>query len=164
MCNKLSAAYNRKTSNEKPEAGWSDFSLDGTSVHPLSYLDDIPFEWLDEAIHGLETLTPFCVKGFMEPGRFICVVSFWNCHIICEDEDRDPLTLPNTIHEISHTSMLQFCQQLYDDISENLDDWAYWDYDSEFATNKEELIKKLVRLKELIAENEKHFGEDRGFL
>ena len=75
----------------KPEAGWSDFSLDGTSVYPLSYLDNIPFEWLDDAIHGLETLNPFCVKGFMEPGRFICVVSFWNCHIICEDEDRDPL-------------------------------------------------------------------------
>ena len=150
----------------KPEAGWSDFSLDGTSVYTLSYLDNIPFEWLDDAIHGLETLNPFCVKGFMEPGRFICVVSFWNCHIICEDEDRDPLDLQNTTHEISHTSMLQFCQQLYDDISENLDDWACWDYDPEldFDTNKEELIIKLARLKELIAENEEHFGENRGFL
>ena len=68
--------------------------------------------------------------------------------------------------------MLQFCQQLYDDISENLDGWACWDNygwdddDSEFnfETNKEELTKKLVRLKELIAENEEHFGEDRCFL
>ena len=62
--------------------------------------------------------------------------------------------------------MLQFCQQLYDDISENLDDWACWDYDPEldFDTNKEELIIKLARLKELIAENEEHFGENRGFL
>ena len=150
----------------KPEAGWSDFSLDGTSVYTLSYLDNIPFEWLDDAIHGLETLNPFCVKGFMEPGRFICVVSFWNCHIICEDEDSDPLDPQSTIHEISHTSMLQFCQQLYDDISENLDDWARWDYDPEldFDTNKEELIIKLARLKELIAENKEHFGEDRCFL
>ena len=150
----------------KPEAGWSDFSLDGTSVYPLSYLDDIPFNWLDDAIHGLETLNPFCVKGFMEPGRFICVVSFWNCHIICEDEDKYPLIPEKTRHEISHTSMLQFCQQLYDDISENLDDWACWDYDPEldFDTNKEELIIKLARLKELIAENEEHFGENHCFL
>ena len=150
----------------KPEAGWSDFSLDGTSVYTLSYLDDIPFEWLDEAIHGLEILNPFCVKGFMEPERFICVVSFWNCHIICEDEDRYPLDPQNTTHEISHTSMLQFCQQLYDDISENLDDWARWDYDPEldFDTNKEELIKKLARLKELIAENKEHFDENHCFL
>ena len=27
----------------KPEYGWSDFNLDGTSVYPLSYLDNIPF-------------------------------------------------------------------------------------------------------------------------
>ena len=156
----------------KPEYGCSDFNLDGTSVYRLSYLTDIPFDWLNEAIHGLEILNPFCVDGFMEPGRFICVVSFWNCHIICEDEDRDPLTPQNTIHEIAHTSMLQFCQQLYDDISENLDGWACWrdygwdDDDSEFDfdTNKEELIKKLARLKELIAENEEHFGENRCFL
>ena len=154
----------------RPEYGWSDFNLDGTSVYHLSYLDNIPFNWLDEAIHGLEILNPFCVKGFMEPGRFICVVSFWNCHIICEEEDGAPLPPKNTIHEISHTSMLQFCQQLYDDISENLDDWACWDtYDPDdsefyFDTNKEELIKKLARLKELIAENEEHFGENRGFL
>ena len=68
--------------------------------------------------------------------------------------------------------MLQFCQQLYDDISENLDGWTRWyeyvwdDDESEFdfETNKEELIKKLVRLKELIAENEEHFGENRCFL
>jgi hypothetical protein len=151
----------------KPDCGWSDFSLDGTSVYTLSYLDNIPFEWLDDAIHGLETLNPFCVKGFMEPGRFLCVVSFWNCHIICEDEDRDPLIPQNTIHEISHTSMLQFCQQLYDDISKNLDKWVYWyDYasESDFDTNKEELIKKLAQLKKLIAEKEEHFGENRGFL
>ena len=52
-------------------------------------------------------------------------------------------------------------------ISENLDDWACWDtFDEEldFDTNKEELIIKLARLKELIAENEEHFGEDRCFL
>ena len=151
----------------KPDCGWSDFSLTGTFVYPLSYLDNIPFNWLDDAIRGLETLNPFCVKGFMEPGRFICVISFWNCHIICEEEDKEPLDPENTIHEISHTSMLQFCQQLYNDISENLDDWACWDnYDSEFDfdTNKEGLIKKLARLKELIAENEEHFGENRCFL
>ena len=151
----------------EPDCGWSDFNLDGTSVYQLSYLDDIPFEWIDDAIHGLETLNPFCVKGFMEPGRFICVVSFWNCHIICEDENRDPLTPQNTLHEISHTSMLQFCQQLYDDISENLDRWTWWyNYasESDFDTRKKELIKKLTRLKELIAENKEHFGEDRCFL
>ena len=43
----------------KPINGWSDFQLEGTSLYGLSYLDDIAFEWVDQAIHGLETLTPF---------------------------------------------------------------------------------------------------------
>lgn len=50
----------------KPHAGWSDFQLNGTSLYGLSYLDDIAFEWLEQAIHGLETMLPFCVKGFMD--------------------------------------------------------------------------------------------------
>ncbi len=47
----------------KPQYGWSDFSLNGTSVYGLSYLTDVAFEWVGQAIHGLETLHPFCVKG-----------------------------------------------------------------------------------------------------
>lgn len=43
----------------KPENGWTGFGLEGTSTYGLSYLDDIAFEWLDQAIHGLETLSPF---------------------------------------------------------------------------------------------------------
>lgn len=27
----------------KPDYGWSDFQLEGTSIYRLSYLDDIPF-------------------------------------------------------------------------------------------------------------------------
>lgn len=51
----------------KPMHGWSDFQLAGTSVYGLSYLDDIAIEWVTQAIHGLETMLPFCVKGFLEP-------------------------------------------------------------------------------------------------
>ena len=75
----------------KPKYGWSDFELDGTSLYGLSYLNDIAFVWLEDAIHGLEVLRPFCVEGFMEPNRFICNVSYWNCHIICEDDEGQSL-------------------------------------------------------------------------
>ncbi|MDY3828170.1 MAG: hypothetical protein SOZ71_05235 [Clostridium sp.] len=57
----------------KPHNGWSDFQLNGTSLYGLSYIDDIVFEWVEQAIHGIETMLPFCVKGFMEAGRF-CVL------------------------------------------------------------------------------------------
>ena len=90
----------------RPENGWTGFSLEGTSTYGLSYLDDIAFEWLDQAIHGLETLSPFCVKGFLEPNRMLCVVSYWNCHIIVENDERYPLKKEQIRNEYSHTSMM----------------------------------------------------------
>ena len=150
----------------KPINGWSDFQLEGTSIYGLSYLDDIAFEWVEQAIHGLETLMPFCVKGFLEPNRFLCTVSYWNCHIVCEDDEREPLDMEDVINEISHTSMLRFCQYLYDDISQNIDEWvSFVDYqDIDIAKRKEDLEQKLKRLKELITEKEVNFSKNRCFL
>lgn len=150
----------------KPEYGWSDFQLEGTSRYGLSYLDDIAFDWVEQAIHGLETMLPFCVKGFMEPTRFLCTVSYWNCHIICEDEMRYPLDKKDVINEISHTSMLQFCQYLYDDIIQNIDEWvSFLDYfDLDTTDRKEVLMQKLVHLKELISEKAHCFDEQHCFL
>lgn len=149
----------------KPESGWSFFQLENTSAYDLSYLNDIAFEWLEQAIYGLETMRPFCVNGFLEPGRFLCTVSYWNCHIICEDDERQPLK--NTVHECSHTSMLEFCRFLYNDISQSSDEWAAFasyteDYD--FDKNKALLTEQLDKLKKLIAEKESCFGDDRCFL
>ena len=150
----------------KPVYGWSDFQLEGTGVYGLSYLDDIAFEWVEQAIHGLETMRPFCVKGFLEPNRFLCTVSYWNCHLVCEDDERYPLNQEELIHELSHTSMLQFCQYLYEDVSQNINEWAsfvgYEDLDID--KRKAELDQKLECLKNLIAERTEWFGEHRCFL
>lgn len=153
----------------KPKYGWSDFKLDGTSTYELSYLDDIAFEWLDQAIHGLETMQPFCVKGFLEPKRFLCMVSYWNCHIVIEDEEREPLQTDAVITECSHTSMLAFCKLLYQDISENIEPWAsFTDYgygELYPLTEKVTLLHdKLNTLKHLIVSREDCFGADRCFL
>ena len=150
----------------KPVHGWSDFQLDGTSTYGLSYLDDIAFEWVDQAIHGLETMLPFCVKGFLEPDRFLCTVSYWNCHIVCEDDERNPLDKEDVINEISHTSMLQFCQYLYHDINQHIDEWiSFTDYeDTDIAKRREILTQKLRYLNKLISEKEEWFGENRCFL
>ena len=150
----------------KPVYGWSDFQLDDTSKYELSYLDDVAFDWLNQAIHGLESMLPFCVKGFLEPNRFLCVVSYWNCHIICEEDERYPIEKDDVQNEVSHTSMLQFCRYLYDDISQNKDEWIcfppYEDMDT--AKREKELTKKLIRLRELISEREEWFGEGHCFL
>ena len=150
----------------KPVYGWSDFQLDDTSKYELSYLDDVAFDWLNQAIHGLETMLPFCVKGFLEPNRFLCVVSYWNCHIICEEDERYPIEKDDVQNEVSHTSMLQFCRYLYDDISQNKDEWICFPpyEDTDTAKREKELTKKLIRLRELISEREEWFSEGHCFL
>ena len=34
----------------KPVYGWSNFQLEDTSIYALSYLDDIAFEWVEQAL------------------------------------------------------------------------------------------------------------------
>lgn len=150
----------------KPYHGWTDFSLEGTSAYGLSYLDDIAFEWIDQAIHGLETMLPFCVKGFLEPGRMLCTVSFWNCHIVIENDERYPLEKEDIVNEYSHTSMLDFCKYLNSDISDNIDEWvSFVDYrEGDLEEKRQKLLQKIERLKKLISEREQFFGEGRAFL
>ncbi len=150
----------------KPDTGWSNFQLEGTSVYELSYLDDIAFEWIEQAIHGLKTLSPFCVKGFMEPGRFLCIVSYWNCHIICEDEEKHLLEEGDITMEYSHTSMLEFCKYLYHDIKQNMEEWVHFiDYGNPDWDRKRKILERdLHKLEKLILRREKSFDEDHCFL
>lgn len=103
----------------KPHYGWTEFKLEGISEYSLSYLNNIVFEWLDQAIHGLETLKPFCLEGFLEPNRFLCIVSYWNCHIITEYDDKEPLEDGDITSEYSHINMIQFCQALLEQLNLN---------------------------------------------
>lgn len=150
----------------KPIHGWTDFHLDNTGVYGLSYLDDIPFEWLDQAIHGLETMLPFCVKGFMEPGRLLCMVSYWNCYVVVEGEDRQKQEGNTAGCRYSFTSMLDFCKALHQDISADLDGWAsFVDYRGEDVQQKKQrLEQQLQRLQQLIQQRAEQFDENHCFL
>ena len=76
-------------------------------------------------------------------------LSYWNCHIIREDEGRGPWEKEDVMHEFSHTSMLQFCEYLYHDILRDMDEWisfiSYFAIDCEWR--KKTLTKKLICLK-----------------
>lgn len=153
----------------KPEDGWTEFHLDGTKTYMLSYTDHIASDWMGQAIHGLETMLPFCVKGSLERGRVLCTVSYWNCHVIYGSDRAEPLDENYTYWNISHTSMLQFCKYLSHDIEEYFDEWVLFDCGS-YKENadlidhqdymkkvREDLTGKLARLKELISEKESLF-------
>lgn len=127
----------------KPYSGWSDFKLEGTSTYSLSYLDDIAFEWLEAAMHGLKTQKPFCVKGFMEPKRFLCVVSYYNCYVVIEEEWADTSTKGNARIESSPTTMVDFCKFLYKDISEYIEEWVSFYYG---CFDDEEVIEEKIKV------------------
>lgn len=110
-------------------------------------------------------MLPFCVKGFPEPNRMLCTVSYWNCHIVVEDDERDSLEEEDISQEYSHTSMLEFCRCLYDDIISCVDEWAsFVDYRDDDPKEKEKLIyRKLEKINGLLLEKEEWFGKNRCF-
>jgi len=128
----------------KPQCGWTDFSL-GANHYSLSYITNVPVDWLDRAIFGLETLLPFTVSGFCEPGEMVCTVDFSECRIVFENEKHRKQDSPCATVPVS---MLEFCQRLHEDIASHIEDWVAWN--PSFHTTKEDLQSRLDRLQKLI--------------
>ena len=128
----------------KPEHGWTIFSL-GKKCYDLSYMTNIPLDWLEKAIVGLETLLPFEVYGDCEPGKMICTVDFSECRIVFEN-GKHKEEAPSC--EVVLISMLDFCKVLYEDISTHIDDWEKWN--TSYHLTKEDLLSRLERLQKLI--------------
>jgi hypothetical protein len=155
----------------KPEDGWELFQLGSKeTAYDLSYVTDVAVDWLTQAIHGLRTLDVFSVHGYCEPGRMVCTVSYWCCYVIFEEDDRSPAC--RDVHQL-HVSMLDFCKQLYEDISANLNAWVHWDDDGEDADEAAKaalklrdktLREKLNELKSLIEQRQEDFEEDCCFI
>ncbi len=141
----------------KPEHGWSSFQLEETSTYDLSYLTDLPFLWLDQAILGLSTLSSFQVEGCLEPGSFSCTVNLTHCEITVQTHPpRNPGTSPT---EYSSTGMISFCRQLHDDISCNAGEWACFAAGSvcteqDTAYRRKKLLQKLNQLDTLLLKYE----------
>ena len=136
----------------RPQHRWTTFSL-GESNYSLSYLSNIPLEWLERAIFGLETLLPFEVYGYCEPGKMVCTVAISKCCItfmngtyLKEDSDFETISM----------SMLDFCKILHEDISAHMDDWSKWD--SSYNFTKEDIQSRLDRLQTLIRIKENCFA------
>ena len=152
----------------KPNAGWSYFKLK-EKEYDLSYLTGVPFDWLEQAIHGLETMAPFTVHGFSEPGRVLCTVSFWHCYIIKSPDENYALDANDVHVELANVNMLEFCKALYKDISENIDAWCEWficfdaetDEDKEafYADIRNGLEESLAKLHSLILERKDDFTD-----
>ena len=132
-----------------PENGWVRFQPD-KEEYWLSYLSDIPNQWLDRAIFGLESGLEFHVEGHCEPGILRYTVSSRSCSCVLDGEV--PREIP--------VDMGQFCWELHRDIAQNLDAWAKWESirwdltekekEAIYAARKGAITAKLNRLKDLL--------------
>lgn len=122
----------------KPEAGWSKFSLNGTSTFSLSYIEDIAFYWIEQAMDALKYHKPFCVEGVMEPGSILVVVSYYWSFVISEDDNG------NWVLEESDITLIDFCKELYSDILPYVDEWA--NFTNYFNEDREKFTAMLSKL------------------
>ena len=132
---------------DKPSYGWTSFQPDDNWGMGLSYLDDIAFYWLDAAIGGLLRNEPFTVEGHSEPGYMTCKVTDHYCSIRYE-------CFPYSNHAIINMTKGQFCQNLYEDISRDIDAWTAFCpqqlCDGHRAKRRRALRQRLRRLKKLL--------------
>ena len=142
----------------KPENGWTTFEL-SKNKYSLSYLTDVSMDWLNAAINGLKNYRPFSVDGFMEPDRMICTVSFWNIHVFTDFDEDEVMNEEDYNYETIHINMIEFCEKLYHDINDNLQEWINWFCDDEhdLKEREKELKKKLSELRLLIDEKKDDF-------
>ncbi|MBR1805461.1 MAG: hypothetical protein IJ774_03635 [Selenomonadaceae bacterium] len=134
-----------------PEYGWTDFSI-SDAKYPLSYITNVPIDWLMAAVYGLKNWSPFTVYGDCETTDVYCTVTETFCHVIYEGYEETPET-----YFVSLT-MLDFCKALYSDISKDIDAWSDWNhYDDEtFRQNyKRKLLALLDELGTLIKKVER---------
>ena len=145
------------------EYGWTKFRLEGTGDYWLGYLTDVPFKWLDAAIHGLETMSGFSVFGMMEPNYFICEVCDDHSLITVEDQ----YTHGIISSEKSPVGIMGFCEELYSDILRDIGEFVKGfmlvtiedddEYELEMMLRRQELTRRLDHLRCLL--NEKRQSE-----
>lgn len=83
----------------------------------------------------------------------ICTVSYRNCYMVCEADDRTAEDADKLDFKCSTMGMLEFCQQLADDIQRDLDAWAGFNASSK-PDDKALLERKLAQLHQLIRKRE----------
>ncbi len=127
----------------KPNIGWSVFTL-GEFQTEVSYLVDIPFDWLRACISGLKYNIPF--SFFLEEEGSNCIVTaYWDyTHIIIQNEDV-------TLKTIKDADWLDLSYMLLVDIKRYFDDWVNW---YAFEQTESDFLRRRIELKELIEETE----------
>ena len=129
----------------KPDIGWTVFSL-GDFQAQVSYLVDIPFDWLISCKNALKYNIP--ASFFLELEGESCIVTSYgyDTHIIFKNHDCAYSLI--TIHDVD---FMDVSKMLLNDIRLYFDDWVKW-YD--FEQTESDFARRRAALKALIEETE----------
>ncbi len=138
----------------KPETGWPVFSL-GDFRADVSYLTDIPFDWLISCKNALKYNIP--ASFFLEEEGEQCILTSYgrHTHIIICDDDEDEYTLKN----IYDVDLIDLSHMLITDIKMYFEDWVKW-YSSE--RTGADFARRRTELSELITETEGYMSAAAG--
>lgn len=133
----------------KPENGWTVFSL-GDFQAEVSYLVDIPFDWLISCKNALKHNIP--LSFFLELEGESCIVTSYgyDTHMIINRRD-DGYRL-KTVHNVN---FMDVSGMLLKDIRLYFDDWVTW-YD--FEQTEADFARRRAALKALIEETETYLA------
>lgn len=112
----------------------------------LSCIYNIVIEWIDNAITGLSKKHPFVLSQPFDNLKI--TVGYFSTHIVKDEVNN--YSIYN--YEFVRINMLEFCTNLYDDISQNIDAWANCQSIEieNLEEKREELERHLSKLKDEI--------------
>ena len=129
----------------KPENGWTVFSL-GDFQAEVSYLVDIPFDWLISCKNALKHNIP--LSFFLELEGETCLLTSYgyDTHIIINRRDGG-----YQLKTVRNVNFMDVSDKLLKDIRLYFDDWVTW-YD--FEQTEADFARRRAALKALIEETE----------
>ncbi len=129
----------------KPENGWTVFSL-GDFQAEVSYLVDIPFDWLISCKNALKHNIP--LSFFLELEGETCLLTSYgyDTHIIINRRDGG-----YQLKTVRNVNFMDVSDMLLKDIRLYFDDWVTW-YD--FEQTEADFARRRAALKALIEETE----------
>lgn len=127
----------------KPEHGWSTVTIEDFEA-PVSYLVDVPFDWLRTCINGLKYHTPIALH-IDEEGVDDLITSYWfGTYIIVQDWNEE-----ETFHSYEETNYIDIAYMLYQDIKNYFEEWVNW---SPFEDRPDDIVRRRKELQLLLDE------------
>ena len=127
----------------RPEAGWSELTL-GDFKAPVSFLTDIPFDWLRACLNSLKYGIPAAFFLDSEGTTTTIVVNFATTYIISSSD--------LSVTYMSDIFVTDFAKMLIEDIRRDFDKWLYW---LDASLTEEKWANRRKMLEDLLAETEK---------